>query len=136
MMAEEYFRRTTDASNIEALIASENDPGKRTLLLILSSLNHNLIENTKTTEAVRKELAGHLKAFNAHVDAENAMLNKGRGAGKVLMVLLGTVQVIIGIVVATLLTRIESYDQAIVALKLSDARIETALRVNRELIGK
>ena len=128
-MSDEHFRRTTDAGSIEALIASENDPGKRTLLLILSSLNYNLIENTKTTEAVRRELTSHLKAFNSHVDSENEMLNKGKGAWKILIGLSYIVQVIIAFGVTMISNRIDSFDKDIIALRMADVRIETAIKL-------
>lgn len=129
-MTEGHFRRSSDlgAINLDALIAAENDSGKRTLLLLLSILNTNIMANTSTTERVSNELAKHLEAFNAHVMAEEAIMNKGKGAWKVLAAVLAMAQIVISFALVTLLDKISITDHSITALQIENVRIQGALK--------
>ena len=133
MSPDDHFRRSSDLGsiNLDALIAIEEDAGKRTLLLILLNLNNNLISNTKTTELVSVDLARHLKAFDAHLIADAALMNKGKGAWKVLGSALFIAQVVLSYFLTTNLARIDSLEREIKALQISDARQESA-RLNRD----
>ena len=125
-MSTNHYRRSSDLGdiNIDALIAEENDPGKRTLLLLLSSLNANLIANTKTTEVVSNDLAALGVAFSAHAANEEALMNKGRGAWKVLATVMGLAQIGITFALVTLMDKIASIDSNIVLLQLADVKHE------------
>lgn len=126
-MAPNQYRRSSDLGelNIDALIAEENDPGKRTLLLLLSSLNANLIANTKTTEVVSSDLAALGSAFSVHAANEEALMNKGRGAWKVLATVMGLAQIGITFALVALMDKITSIDNNIVMLQMADIRLES-----------
>lgn len=129
-MSDDHLRRTSDISeaNLNSLIAAENDQGKRTLLLILYSLNTNLQANTRMTEAVSIDLAKHLSDYTARVKKDDALVNKGRGAWKVLAAVLTLMQLVISSSLVNLITRLGTIDSAITALQISDVRLESSIR--------
>ena len=99
------LRRATDnlghtqKVRIMELIEQENDSEKRTLLLILNSINENLQENTKYTQAVAAQLTKHIDDFQAHRDEfdthrneEMAAMNQNKGVYRVLKWLTPIVQ--------------------------------------------
>lgn len=85
---------TPSALDIEQMILEESDKKQRAFLIVLHAINTNLIANTTTIREVSTKLETHLEQFEAHTTQENALLNKGRGAWKVLAWVIGTAQVI------------------------------------------
>lgn len=88
-------------NDIDALIARENDPERRTMMLVLQSINRSLIANTMATQKIqgeverhRAEFAVHLKNFESHAINEEAIMNKGKGAWAILAFVLSIVQAI------------------------------------------
>jgi hypothetical protein len=99
----EHHRRETDMSRteIDALIAAENDPQKRVQLMVLQSIHMSLVANTDLTRELATELQSHKTAFTKHVVAftehhqrEEAMINKGKGAWMVTVWVLGIIQLV------------------------------------------
>jgi hypothetical protein len=88
-------RRASDRQtlNIEDMIANENDPKQRAFLIVLNSINNSLLANTSTIREVSTKLETHLTLFESHAEAEEALMNKGRGAWTVLAWVLGILQV-------------------------------------------
>lgn len=104
-------RRETDSReqhDIDKLIAEENDPKTRLHLMVMNSMNRNLIANTEATNAVAtmvtnvsKDLEAHVERFESHTTAEeayikqqDAIINKGKGAWQVIAYVIGGVQLI------------------------------------------
>lgn len=120
-----YQRRATDFKrhDIEAMIAEENDPKQRAFLIILNSINTSLVANTKTIQDVSKSLEDHLERYDAHVQSEEALLNRGKGMWKVIAwVLTGIQAVAIGLAI-----RVDSHmaeiNRAVESLAMADAHI-------------
>ena len=90
-----FSRRASDRiTDIDGMIADENDPRQRAFLIILNSINNSLQANTKMTKEVAGKLNDHLTVFALKSEEDAAMLNKGRGAWKVITVVYGLLQVI------------------------------------------
>lgn len=89
-------RRATDKLplDIDQLIMQEDDPKQRAFLIVLNSINNSLIANTETIKDVSEKLDAHLTSYEQHVEKEDAILNKGRGAWKVVAWIIGVVQVV------------------------------------------
>lgn len=104
-------RRDSDSKeqhDIDKLIAEENDPKVRLHLMVMNSMNRNLIANTEATNAVAgmvanvsRDLEAHVENFEAHTTAEeayikqqDAIVNKGKGAWQVIAYVIGGVQII------------------------------------------
>lgn len=81
-------------SDIEKMIMQEDDPKQRAFLIVLNSINNSLIANTDTIREVSDKLESHLEHFEAHTRAEDAMMNKGRGAWRVAAWVIGVAQII------------------------------------------
>lgn len=92
----ELNRRATDKLplDIDQLIMQEDDPKQRAFLIVLNSINNSLIANTETIKDVSEKLDTHLTSYEKHVEQEDALLNKGRGAWKVMAWVISGVQVI------------------------------------------
>lgn len=90
-------RRATDAAmslDIDQMIMQEDDPKQRAFLIVLNSINNSLIANTETIKDVSEKLDAHLTSYENHVEQEEALLNRGRGAWKVMAWVISGVQVI------------------------------------------
>ena len=89
-------RRATDKLplDIDQLIMQEDDPKQRSFLIVLNSINNSLIANTETIKDVSEKLDAHLTSYENHVEQEDALLNRGRGAWKVMAWVISGVQVI------------------------------------------
>ena len=93
----ELNRRATDAAmslDIDQMILEEEDKKQRAFLIVLNSINKSLIANTETIKEVSEKLDAHLTSYEKHVEQEDALLNKGRGAWKVMAWVISGVQVI------------------------------------------
>ena len=84
----------SDANNDEIgeLIKQEDDPKNRAFLIILQNINLSLIANTKTVNDIDIQLKEHLEAFNTRAKKEDELINKGKGAWRVVSWILGIVQ--------------------------------------------
>jgi hypothetical protein len=94
---EKPMRRETDkiaSLDIEQMILAEDDQKQRAFLIVLHSINKSLIANTETIREVSDKLEMHLENFENHTKSEEALMNKGRGAWKVVAWVIGVVQVI------------------------------------------
>jgi hypothetical protein len=92
----DHKRRSTDGLNddIEEMIISESDPKQRAFLIVLNSINKSLIANTDTIRDVSNKLETHLQHFEEHTRAEEALMNRGRGAWWIASWVIGVVQVV------------------------------------------
>lgn len=92
----ELNRRATDKLplDIDQLIMQEDDPKQRAFLIVLNSINNSLIANTETIKDISEKLDAHLTSYDNHVEQEEALLNRGRGAWKVMAWVISGVQVI------------------------------------------
>lgn len=92
----ELNRRATDKLplDIDQLIMQEDDPKQRAFLIVLNSINNSLIANTETIKDISEKLDAHLTSYDNHVEQEEALLNRGRGAWKVATWVISGVQVI------------------------------------------
>jgi len=95
-MTQQQNHRATDKLplDIDQLIMQEDDPKQRSFLIVLNSINNSLIANTETIKDVSEKLDAHLTNYENHVEQEDALLNKGRGAWKVMAWVISGVQVI------------------------------------------
>ena len=96
-MTQQQNRRATDAAmslDIDQMILEEEDKKQRAFLIVLNSINKSLIANTETIKEVSEKLESHLLSFEEHTKAEEALMNKGRGAWWVATWVISVVQVI------------------------------------------
>ena len=95
-MTQQQNRRATDKLplDIDQLIMQEDDPKQRAFLIVLNSINNSLIANTETIKDISEKLDTHLTSYDKHVEQEEALLNRGRGAWKVMAWVISGVQVI------------------------------------------
>lgn len=95
-MGQDYARRATDgdsrATEIENMIAEENDPDKRVFLIVLNSINNSLVANTQIVQSLKGEFKTHIGNFETHTKDEEAILNQGRGMWKIMAVVLVLLQ--------------------------------------------
>ena len=88
-------RRNSDKSvDIEGMIIEEGDPKQRAFLIVLNAINISLVANTRTVREISEKLESHLDNFQAHTENEDAIMNQGRGAWKVLAWVLGIAQTV------------------------------------------
>ena len=92
---ENLGRRNSDKSvDIEGMIIEEGDPKQRAFLIVLNAINISLVANTRTVREISEKLESHLDNFQAHTENEEAIMNQGRGAWKVLAWVLGIAQAV------------------------------------------
>ena len=128
-MNEEMNRRATDkrVHNIEEMIAEENDPRQRSFLIVLNSINNSLLANTRTITEVSGKLDAHLTAFEAKSAEDTALLNKGRGAWKIIAWVLGIAQMGVFAAYVAITSDLKNIHQELVTGALNDARIEARI---------
>jgi len=80
--------------DIGKMIAEENDPKLRVLLLLVNAFNENLTENTTATQSLGQKFDEHLTNFEERAAQDDALKNQGRGAYKVAAVVIAAVQVV------------------------------------------
>lgn len=78
--------------DIEQLIAEEEDPRKRLYLIVMNRINLSLVANTQTIQKVSDKLEAHLESFEKRSKEQDAIVNKGKGAWRVIAVVLGFLQ--------------------------------------------
>ncbi len=84
----------TTPIDIDQMIMQEDDPKQRAFLIVLNNINKSLIANTDTIREVSSKLETHLLHYEQHVEKEDELLNKGRGAWKVVAWVIGVVQIV------------------------------------------
>jgi len=91
-----HGRRLSDKYplDIEQMIINEPDAKQRAFLIVLNSINQSLISNTSTVRDISAKLETHLDNFELHASNEEALMNRGKGAWKVMAWVLGIAQVI------------------------------------------
>lgn len=101
-MYDNFKRRASDfedmensrhQADIDQLIAEEEDPRKRLHLIVMNRINLSLVANTQTIKNVSDKLEAHLEAFERRSKEQDALVNKGKGAWRVIAVVLGILQV-------------------------------------------
>lgn len=80
-------------NDIETLIANENDPKQRAFLIIMSSINTSLMASAGLIKEVSGKLETHIVKYDVRTEADDALLNKGKGVWIVAAWALGIVQV-------------------------------------------
>lgn len=110
--------------DLEQMIAAENDPKLRVLLMLVNTFNANLAANTTAVEGISTKLDNHLTKFEQRSAADDELRNQGKGAWKVLAWVLGGVQVIgLGIWIEAK-ADIKDIHAAIIASQKTGAAIE------------
>ena len=128
-MSNDFSRRSTDRfSDIEAMIAVENDPRQRAFLIILNSINNSLQANTKMTKEVAGKLNDHLTAFERKSEEDAALLNKGRGAWKVISVVYGVLQIIALACWGLLTTELKDLNAKVLTITVKEEQHEARLK--------
>jgi hypothetical protein len=103
-MKDAEHRHASDSitSDIESMIIGEQDPQQRAFLIVLNNINLALIANTKLAREVSEDNAAlrgafneHVETFATHVQAVDAVKNKGRGAWQAGAALLVIVQALV-----------------------------------------
>lgn len=124
-----FQRRAVDADgwNVESMIAEEDDPKQRLMLIIMNSIKNALLANTKVAEATAKKLNEHLDHYEQHERADAALLNKGIGAWKIIAWGLGILQSILIAGVSYLAADLKEMHSDIRASALTDAKVELRL---------
>jgi len=132
--------------DLKQLIAAENDPKQRVLLMLVNNFNDNLAANTiavednaKAVNNIARDLESLFTKFEERAAKDDEMRNQGKGAWRVLAWVFGVVQV--GAAYAWVDTRAELKElrMGIVASQKADATLEAkiyaleaATRTNRE----
>lgn len=102
-MYDGYKRRISDfnemednrhQAEIEQLIAEEEDPKKRLHLIVLNRINLSLVANTNTVKSVSEKLESHLENFEKKTREQDELVNKSKGAWKVMIYVLGFLQIV------------------------------------------
>lgn len=121
-----YKRRVSDleATKLFEMLENENDASKRALLLVLSSLNANLMANTAATESIRKDLTAHLSSYKDHMEVTKEYINKGKGAWRVFAWVLGAVQLLMIGVVGNNNTDMKAFAASISSLQVASSSLE------------
>lgn len=85
--------------DLKQLIAQENDPKMRVLLMLVNNSNDNLAANTLAVEAnisaineLANRLDGHLVTFEQRALRDDEIRNQGKGAWRILAWVLGLAQ--------------------------------------------
>jgi len=93
-MASSYHTVSTPAVlDISLMIAAEDDPKQRAFLIVLNSINLALEANTVTVKDISLKLETHLLAYNQSTKNSEEIINKGKGAWKVIAWVIGIAQV-------------------------------------------
>jgi hypothetical protein len=139
-------RQETDSKeqhDIDKLIAEENDPKVRLHLMVMNSMNRNLIANTEATNAVAgmvssvdKDLKAHLENFDKHtadeaarVKAHDELLSNGRFGWKIASGIIAIVQVLGLVIWDSVSSDIKSIHTAIHNSEQVDASLDKRITV-------
>lgn len=115
--------------DIDAMIIAEPDPKQRAFLIVLSSINSSLQASTETIKHVSDKLDKHLTNFETHANAEEALMNKGRGMWKLAAWVIGVAQVVGVLIWTDTRTDLVNIHRELVALVARDATFDTRISV-------
>lgn len=131
---EAFDEMRSNPFDLRQLIAQENDPKMRVLLMLVNNSNDNLAANTVAVEAnisAINELAirldGHLVTFEQRAMRDDEMRNQGKGAWKVLAWVLGIAQAAGAYVWVDIKAEIKELHLSVVSSQKADATIESRL---------
>ena len=131
-MSDDLKRREGDKRNvhvdIEQMIIEESDPKQRAFLIVLNSINQSLVANTALTQNVSNKLEAHLTDFAEHSKAEEALMNKGRGAWRIAAWVVGVAQCIGVAVWVDARSELLAVHNAVTALTITDTNHEARLK--------
>lgn len=80
--------------DISLMIAGEDDPKARAFLIVLNSINLALEANAITVREISFKLETHLITYSADNKVSEEMINKGKGAWKIIAWAIGVAQVV------------------------------------------
>ncbi len=83
-----------EQEKIEKLISEEQDTKVKLQLMVMNRINLSLIANTNTIHEIGDRLEEHLVNYEQRTRVEDEILNKGKGAWKVVAWIVGIVQAI------------------------------------------
>ena len=120
-------RRASDRAgiDIDQMIVAEDDPKQRAFLIVLNSINLSLVANTKTVREISDKLEQHLDNFQAHAENEEALMNQGRGAWRVMAWVLGIAQAATIGVGSMIVTEITSINKSFHIHEIKAQQIES-----------
>lgn len=126
-MTDDRYRRHTE--DIERMIAEEPDARVRTQLIITMA-------NTATLQLIAEKLDSHLVVYETQAGLAAELLNKGRGAWKVLAWVLGTVQLLGLAIWVDARAEVAGIKTAIVELVQVDIKTAARIEANAALIRR
>ena len=92
---------STNPFDLRQLIANEDDPKLRVLLMLVNTFNENLAANTVAVDAnaaavndIAAKLDSHLVAFEERAAKDDALKNEGKGAWRVIVWVFGGFQAV------------------------------------------
>lgn len=131
MTLDSLNRRASDRRppDIEGMIAEENDPKQRAFLIVMNTMNQNLVANTETIRVISSKLDGHLSNYDIQTKLEQEWVNKGKGMWKVLAWVLGIVQTVVLLVCVQLRTNLADIHTTLTIIAQENAMQEA--RLNR-----
>lgn len=144
-------RRETDSKeqhDIDKLIAEENDPKVRLHLMVMNSMNRNLIANTEATHAVAgmvsnvdMDLKAHLANFELHTAEEakrniahDRLISNGKFGWKIASWVIGVVQVLGLVIWNSASTDINAIHAAIHKAEQVDASLDKRLTILEKFV--
>jgi hypothetical protein len=127
---------STDPFDLRQLIAHEDDPKLRVLLMLVNTFNENLAANTIAVDSnaaavneIASKLDTHLLAFEERAAKDDALRNQGKGAWRVLAWVLGIVQVIGLGIWGEAKGEIKDIHAALTAAARADASVDSRITV-------
>jgi hypothetical protein len=109
------------------MIAEENDPKQRAFLIVMNTMNVNLVANTETIRVISSKLDGHLSNYDIQTKLEQEWVNKGKGMWKVLAWVLGIVQTVVLLVCVQLRTNLADIHTTLTIISQENAMQEARL---------
>ena len=136
----EYDKTQEEINN---MISKEDDPGKRALLMVLNSMNRSMEANTEATMATTMALNEHITQFThhttsfaAHAKAEEALVNKGKGAWWALAWALGIAQMVGGYILVDTRSSLVSLNEHVSLHSVVGAKIQHRLDTIEKFVDK
>lgn len=121
------------ASEIERMIANENDPARRANLIVLNSINNSIVTTVGLAQDMTERLETHIVNFDAHTRKEEKIYNTGRGMWLVLSVVLMTAQAMGTYFFVRLNDNINLMAESIVSLQKTDIKFDSRLGIIESL---
>jgi len=120
--------------DLRQMIAAENDPRQRVLLMLVQQGNDRWAENTRAVQenaaavqSIAKDLEALFTSFEERTKTDDALKNQGKGAGRILLAVIGAAQ-IIGLAVWTdTRADVKEANAALISSKTTAAVVEARL---------